>query len=83
MILQHFPEDPLQLYISNHNLPDEEIVSSLAPATSVCPRLAMLDESTLLELTGHSSLSSIQVTIVVVALLCLVIILLELGSEYL
>lgn len=59
--MQHFPESALGIYISSHSLPEDEDIASLAPAISVCPRLAMLDEPTLLELTGHPSLSCVQV----------------------
>ena len=59
--LQHFPENALEVYISSHSLPDDEEIAALAPAASLCPRLAMLDEPTLLELTGQPSLSCIQV----------------------
>ena len=59
--LQHFLEDPLELYISSHSLPQDEAIACLVPSSSAGPRLAMLDESTLLELTGHPSLASIQV----------------------
>lgn len=58
---QHFPENPLEVYISSHLLPEDEEISSLTPATSIFPRLAMLDEPTLLELTGHPSLMCVQV----------------------
>lgn len=56
----HFKADALEDYISNHSLPGDEEIASLVPATFVCPRLAMLDEPTLLEITGHPSLSHIE-----------------------
>lgn len=59
--MQHFPENALDAYISSHSLPEDEDLFSLTSATSMCPRLAMLDEPTLLELTGHPSLACIQV----------------------
>ena len=61
IIIQHFPQNALQDYISSHLLPEDETTASLSPVSSMCPRLAMLDEPTLLELTSQSSISSIQV----------------------
>ena len=61
--MQHFKDDALEDYISNHSLPGDEEIASLDPATFVCPRLAMLDEPTLLEITGHISLSHIEVSL--------------------
>lgn len=40
---------------------DEDIATLASSRVSLSPRLAMLDESTLLELTGHPSMASIQV----------------------
>lgn len=58
--VQRFPDNALDVYISSHSLPEDEDID-LVPSASACPRLAMLDEPTLLELTGDPSISSVQV----------------------
>jgi hypothetical protein len=58
---QHIPVDALEEYISNHSLPEDNDIANVVPSASSWPRLAMLDEPTLLELTGHPSISAVQV----------------------